>query len=376
VREGWQVKPLGDVCTLQRGFDLPTHDRRPGAVPLVSSSGFIDTHDECRVHGPGVVTGRSGSIGNVFFVEGDFWPLNTTLYVKDFHGNAPRFVNYLLNAVDLKAHAGGTGVPTLNRNDVHVVPVMVPNELKEQHRIVALLDEAFEGIATAKANAETNLLNARELAEVLVEECFDRHADESFVPQALNDLCELIVDCEHKTAPIQGEGYPSIRTPNIGKGHLILNGVNRVSDQTYVEWTRRAVPSPGDLILAREAPAGNVAVIPDGAKVCLGQRTVLIRPRIELIAPRYLSHLLLQRRSQLRLLAHSRGATVQHINMKDIRAFKISCVPSLRMQQRVIEKLAGIEFDCLELEEAQVQKITALEELKKSLLHQAFSGEL
>lgn len=80
-------RQLGEVCTLQRGFDLPVKRRRPGTYPLVTSSGPTDTHDEAKVSGPGVVTGRSGSIGNVYFVEDDFWPLNTALYIRDFHGN-------------------------------------------------------------------------------------------------------------------------------------------------------------------------------------------------------------------------------------------------------------------------------------------------
>ena len=93
-------------------------------------------------------------------------------------------------------------------------------------------------------------------------------------PQTLADVCELIIDCEHKTAPTQSTGYPSIRTPNVGKGRLILDGVNRVSEKTYREWTQRAIPQAGDLILAREAPIGNVAIIPRNLKVWMPSRIV------------------------------------------------------------------------------------------------------
>jgi len=110
----------------------------------------------------------------------------------------------------------------------------------------------------------------------------------------LIDLCDLIVDCEHKTAPTQPDGIPSIRTPNIGRGRLILENVNRVSEETYNIWTRRATPQARDLILAREAPVGNVAIIKPGMKLCLGQRTVLIRPEINKIQPEYLLYLLLE----------------------------------------------------------------------------------
>src|SRR5271165_3043709 len=97
-------------------------------------------------------------------------------------------------------------------------------------------------------------------------------------PETLDDACEFIVDCLHATAPTQEDGYPLIRTPNVGKGRLELSGVLRVSEDTYQVWTKRAVPEAGDLILAREATAGNVAIIKEGEKVCLGQRTVHLRP--------------------------------------------------------------------------------------------------
>ena len=111
--------------------------------------------------------------------------------------------------------------------------------------------------------------------------------------RTLDDVCEFIVDCLHKTAPIQAEGYPSIRTPNVGRGRLILDGVNRVSEAVYQEWTQRAVPVAGDLILAREAPAGNVAIIKDGQVVCLGQRTVHLRPDRKKVDPDFLCYYLL-----------------------------------------------------------------------------------
>lgn len=107
----------------------------------------------------------------------------------------------------------------------------------------------------------------------------------------LKDLT-TIIDCEHKTAPLETEGIPSIRTPNIGKGRLLLEGVNRVSEKTYQLWTKRAKPESGDLILAREAPVGNAAIITNGLRVCLGQRTVLIKPNKDKICSEYLNYLI------------------------------------------------------------------------------------
>ncbi len=118
--------PFKDFITLQRGFDLPKQDRKSGSVPIVGSNGVLGFHDEARVRGPGVVTGRSGTIGRVHFIEDDFWALNTTLYVKDFKGNLPLFVYEYLQTLDLKHFAGGSTVPSLDRNVLNDVEVEVP----------------------------------------------------------------------------------------------------------------------------------------------------------------------------------------------------------------------------------------------------------
>jgi hypothetical protein len=97
---GWTDRILGDVLTLQRGFDLAERLRVPGHVPIVSSSGVSGYHSVAKVKAPGVVTGRYGTLGEVFYVDEDFWPLNTTLWVKDFKGNHPRFVSFLLQTLN------------------------------------------------------------------------------------------------------------------------------------------------------------------------------------------------------------------------------------------------------------------------------------
>ena len=129
VPEGWGKKPLGELLTLQRGFDLPVRKRKEGHFPIYASTGINGYHAEARVKGPGVVTGRSGSLGKVMFVSGDFWPLNTTLWVKEFKIVGPHFATHLLENMQLDQYNGGAAVPTLNRNDVHRVEVLCPPPL-------------------------------------------------------------------------------------------------------------------------------------------------------------------------------------------------------------------------------------------------------
>lgn len=184
----------------------------------------------------------------------------------------------------------------------------------------------------------------------------------------LNEVCELIIDCEHKTAPTQGAGYPSIRTPNIGRGRFNLESVNRVSEETYRLWTRRAVPKPGDLIMAREAPVGNVAMIPQGLKPCLGQRTLLIRPDRSKIEPAFLSYFLNGPKGQELIQAKTNGATVAHLNMKDVRTMELPHLPSLPRQRRI----AGILSAYDELMENCQRRIRILEEKARALYREWF----
>ncbi len=142
----WIDCTLGDVLTLQRGFDLPVQDRRLGMYPVIASTGQVGTHDNAQVTGPGVVIGRSGSIGGGQFIPRDFWPLNTTLWVADFKGNDPRFCYYLLRSIDFSQFNVGSGVPTLNRNHVHPLPVRVPplGLRKRVGEILGALDDKIE----------------------------------------------------------------------------------------------------------------------------------------------------------------------------------------------------------------------------------------
>ncbi len=143
----WRETILGDVIELKRGYDLPQRKRMPGSVPIVSSSGITDHHSESKVQGPGVVTGRYGTLGQVFFIPDNFWPLNTTLYVRDFKGNDPRFVSYFLQGLDFLAYSDKAAVPGLNRNHLHQAVIRIPEDVNEQRaiaRILGALDDKIE----------------------------------------------------------------------------------------------------------------------------------------------------------------------------------------------------------------------------------------
>lgn len=186
----------------------------------------------------------------------------------------------------------------------------------------------------------------------------------------LSNLCVAIVDSEHKTAPKSGDGtgYPLIRTTDIERGRLDLAGVHRIDAVAYEEWTRRAIPQPGDLILAREAPVGNVALVTPGLEPVLGQRTVLIRPDQEKVDARFLTYRLLAHDVQHWMRGVANGATVPHLNMEDIRALPLPDLPSLRVQRDIGATLSA--FD--DLLENNGRRIEVLEETVRLLYREWF----
>ena len=136
----WEQRKLGEVAPLQRGFDLPVSQMISGPYPVVMSNGVGGWHSKYAVKGPGVVTGRSGTIGGLQYIEGDFWPHNTSLWVTSFNGNEPKFIYWLYSSLNLERFGSGSGVPTLNRNDVHDQLIGVPCNIAEQRRIGAFFD--------------------------------------------------------------------------------------------------------------------------------------------------------------------------------------------------------------------------------------------
>src|SRR5436190_23796473 len=161
---------VGDVVTLQRGFDITKSEQSEGDVPIVSSSGISSYHDKWKVKGPGVIIGRKGTLGTVHFVRPNYWPHDTTLWVKDFKGNDPRFLNYFLQTLKLENFDVGASNPTLNRNHVHKIKVLFPKQIATQKRIAAILSTYDELI---ESNNERIALLER-LAEEIYREWFIR----------------------------------------------------------------------------------------------------------------------------------------------------------------------------------------------------------
>jgi type I restriction enzyme, S subunit len=165
----WERKTFKEFVQLQRGFDLTRSSMADGEFPVLGSNCIIGYHKEFKVEGPGVITGRSGTLGEVQYVDGKYWPHNTSLWVKDFKKNHPRFVYYMLQTLDLKSYNGGGAVPTLNRNNLDNIEVNVP-PYPIQQKIAAILS-AYDDLIENNMKRITLLEKS---ARLLYEEWFVR----------------------------------------------------------------------------------------------------------------------------------------------------------------------------------------------------------
>ena len=163
----WVVKRLQFACVLQRGFDLPSQARADGDVPIYGGGGITGHHAQAMVMPPGVVTGRYGTIGEVHLVDVPFWPLNTSLYVKQFWGNNAAYIRHLLSAAPMKMYSAKSAVPGVDRNDVHVIPVGMP-PVPEQETIVAQLDARLAGLDEVVGAISTHVGRLQEYRQALI----------------------------------------------------------------------------------------------------------------------------------------------------------------------------------------------------------------
>ena len=253
----WKVYKLGEVVTFQRGFDLPKDKMRNGEYPVAGSNGVIGWHSEYTTKGPGVTIGRSGNIGTPHFYKSNYWAHNTSLFVKDFKGNDPLFIYYLLKRIDFKQLNTGSAVPTLNRNHVHDLQVLLP-PIDEQKRIAGVLSSLDDKIDLL--NRENATLEA--LAETLFRHYFIENPDPTWKEGKLGDILS-----------VKGGTTPSTNEPRFWNGNIAwtsprdvttLNGMylfkteKTITEEGLAKISSGLLPA-GTLLMSSRAPVGVLA---------------------------------------------------------------------------------------------------------------------
>lgn len=395
----WREAALGDVIELKRGFDLPQQDRVRGSFPIVSSSGITDHHCVAKVKGPGVVTGRYGTIGEVFFVREDFWPLNTTLYVLDFKGNDPRFVSYLLRTVNFLAYSDKAAVPGVNRNHLHSARVFVPTDVSEQQAIARALgtlddkielncqmNETLEGMARALFKSWfVDFDPVRAKVKGRASGLPERIA--SFFPNSFAPSEKGEIPSGWQSKPIgelgavNGGSTPSTKEPSYWDGGthfwatpkdlstlktpVLLDTERKITDAGLAQIASGLLPE-GTVLMSSRAPIGYLAVAE--VPVAINQGFIAMR------AAAGVSNLFLLRWAEWAhdlIVSHANGSTFLEISKSSFRPILVATPPDTVMKE--FDRLARPLHSRIVYNE---RASRTLAKLRDALLPKLVSGEL
>lgn len=376
----WKTYKLEKVATLQRGFDLPNTKRAEGNYPVIAASGFSTWHNEFKVKGPGVTTGRSGTLGQVHFVKDDFWPLNTSLWVKDFHGNDERFIYYFLKTLNFDEYNSGTSVPTLNRNDVHKLDVIIPS-LQEQKAIAQILSTIDDKIENNLAINKT----LEEMAMALYKHWFvdfGPFQDGEFVEselgripkgwevKRLNEICNITIG---RTPPrkepqwfSQNEGVKWISIKDLGNSGIYISETSEYLTEEAIKKFNVPVIKPNTVLLSFKLTVGRVAI---SNERMLSNEAIAHLNRNDNNLPVEYLYSYLKSFDYNSLGSTSSIATA--VNTQTIKAMKI-IIPDTNQLEDYFEKVNSI-FEQIKICQSENQTLT---QLRDTVLPKLISGEV
>lgn len=393
----WATKPLGDLCQVIGG-GTPSKGKAEyyaGSIPWATVRDMksdVISETEYRINGeavknsstniiPGgnVVIATRVGLGKVCLIGQD------TAINQDLRGIIPknpaalsvRFLFLWLKSVAHLIVSEGTGATVQGVKLPFVKSLKVPfPPISEQNRIVIILDEAFDGIATAKANAEKNLQNARALFESYIQIVFTQHSDD-WEETALGDICGFVrgpFGGSLKKAIFVADGYAIYE-----QQHAIYDRFDDIRyfiDEAKFKEMKRFELRPNDLIMSCSGTMGRVAIVPNGIKRGIINQALLKLTPTPKISSAFLKAWMESEAFQSALKEYSGGAAIQNVaSVKVLKNIRIP-LPSIMEQERVVDKLAEYRAETKTLESIYERKIAALEELYNSILHQAFSGQL
>ena len=339
MADQWTQTTFDNFIKLNRGFDLPNRMIQKGEYPVVASTSVKAWHRESKVAGPGVVTGRSGSLGAVQYIETDFWPLNTTLYVKDFKGNDPRFVYYFLQTMHLENFNAGAGVPSLNQNHLHKLPVRIPN-LELQRKIAAVLS-AYDALI---ANNTKRIEVQKKLAKQLYREWFvrirapgvgkgksARDLPTGWRSLTLGDACKVARGSSPR---------PKNDSRFFANGNIPWTKIaDATASNMYIYETRETINEFG-ATFSRHLPAGSLIIATSGTlgfsiflgvEACVHDGWIYLQDYKHNLKPVFVYYLINSLTDHLNNLAY--GAAIQNVNTDIIRQLPLTLPTEEVLQQ-------------------------------------------
>lgn len=371
-----------NFVSLNRGFDLPDDKIIEGKYPVIASTSIKAYHNQFKVKAPIVVTGRSGSLGKVQYVDEDGWPLNTALYAKDFHGNNPKYVYYFLQTMHLEQYNAGAGVPTLNQNHLHSLKILI-HELPTQQKIASILSVYDNLIQNYKKQIEALQTAASELYKEWFVRFrfpgwqnakFENGIPEGWKVERLGNLAEI------KSGKRLPQGYdfsdyptrhPYIRARDIKQGNIDSNDFAYISDEVYQK-LKRYIVDENDILLTIVANIGDVGYVNKSLQgFNLTENAVRLTNYSERIEPRYLCYYLSQPATKIYMEGLAVGAAQAKLGIYKIETIKV-LLPNINIQKDFSRRITLIHTKIDNLN----KQITNLTQQRDLLLPRLMSGKL
>ena len=380
MKNGWQTENLGDLCEVLDNQRKPItkKDRISGPYPYYGATGVLDYVNGYLFDEQLVLVGEDGAKwksgeNTAFGVTGKVWVNNHAHVLRPKRGKLlDQWLIHFFYYSDLTRYVSGLTVPKLNQAALRSIPIPLPS-ISEQKRLVQKLDDAFAGIAKAKEYAEKNLQNARALFESHLEAVFTQRGP-GWADKKLEEVCGFQNGFAFKSNTFKTMGAPIIRISNIQEGRIDTeNRLVFFNPKDYGENLDRYRIVKGDLLIAMSgATTGKLGFNTEDTAFYLNQRVGKFEPGKHL-DKRYLYYFLSTRvEENLRISA---GAAQPNLSTEQIKGFVIP-LPSINEQKRIVERLDNLADQAQRLARLYDQKLEALESLKKSILHEAFSGNL
>lgn len=380
--EGWEEQYIENCFKLKSGDNLTAKNMAEnGIYPVFGGNGIAGYHNEYNLSGSNVIIGRVGALcGNVRHITEKIWLTDNAFKIVDLKFDFDHsFLTYLLNFCDLRSYARQAAQPVISNSSLKDVVLRFPKTLPEQQRIVSILDEAFTAIAKAKANAEQNLKNAKELFESYLQGVFENKS-KGWQEKTLKELTTKIgsgATPRGGQANYKEEGISLVRSMNVHDSEFREKNLAFIDEHQASELNNVILHENDVLLNITGASVARCCVIPkEYLPARVNQHVTIIRSKKELLDSKFLNLLLTSKpyKDQL-LFTGEQGATRQAITKAQIESFKIS-IPLLKEQQTIVRRLDALRSETQKLEAVYQKKIDDLEELKKSILQKAFSGEL
>ncbi len=373
----WPTKKITDVCENLDSSRIPiTKSKRViGKTPYYGASGIVDYVDDHIFDEDLLLVSEDGAnllartYPIAFSISGKTWVNNHAHVLRFESKSSQQFVEYYLNSISLSPFVTGMAQPKLNQKSLNNLSVPFP-PIPEQKRIVAILDQAFADIDKARANAEQNLKNARELFESYLQQVFSQRG-EGWKVSKLIDIAN-VVDSLHKTPKYSEDGYPMVRVTDVRSGSLDLSNTRKVDKSTYDEFSKKYKAKIGDIVFSRVGSYGRSSIVTTDEPFCLGQNTVFLAPSID---GYYFYYFLNSQYAKDQIDKLVSGSTQPTVSLKSIKSIDVP-VPPEHKQLSIVKKVDGMSKKIIQVEELYLKKLDALDELKKSILQKAFIGEL